>query len=117
RLGLPDDAAADPEVDATLRDRERTDRQCEVEVAVRMDAPQRSHRRAAPDGLERGDELERGELRAAGDRAAGQHRLEQLREADVVAELSLDGRDEMRDAGELSLGEKLGPAHAADRRD
>ena len=35
RNGVPDDAAADPEVDAPVCDRERADREREVEVAVR----------------------------------------------------------------------------------
>ena len=98
-------------------DGERADRQREVEVAVRMDASERAHRRAAADRLERGDHVERRDLRAAGDRAARQHGLEQLGERHVLAQLALDGRDEVRDAGELLLGEQLGPAHAARHAD
>ena len=64
-------------------DRERADRERELEVAVRLDPPERAHRRAAADRLERGDQVERRDLRAAGDRAAGQHGVEQLRERHV----------------------------------
>ena len=38
-IGVPDDPAADPEVDPVLRDGEGADRQREVEVAVRADRP------------------------------------------------------------------------------
>ena len=43
----------------------------------------------------------------------GKRRLEQLGEADVLAQRSLDGRDEVLDARELALGHQLGPADAA----
>ena len=78
-----------------------------------MDASERAHRRAAADGLELRDQIERSDLRTAGDRAAGQHRVEQLGERHLVAQLALDRRDEMRHAGELALREQLRPAHGA----
>ena len=42
--------------------------------------PERAHRRAAADRLERGDQVERRDLRRAGHRAAGERRREDLRE-------------------------------------
>ena len=52
RIGVPDDAAADPEVNRAVGDREGADRQREVEVAVPVDPSDRAHRRAATDRLE-----------------------------------------------------------------
>src|SRR5204863_50541 len=49
RVGVPDDAAPDPEVDAPIGDREGADRQPQLEVAVRVDPAERCHRRAATD--------------------------------------------------------------------
>ena len=112
-LGVPDDPAADPQVDPPLRDREGADRQCEVEVAVRVDAPDRAHRGAATDGLERRDVVDRRDLRRAGHRPAGERRLEQLGQPDVLAQPPLDGRDQVDDPGELLLGHQLRPAHGA----
>ena len=57
--------------------------------------------------------VERRDLRRPGHRAAGEGRLEQLRQADVLAQPSLDRRDEVHDARELVLGHQLGPADAA----
>ena len=113
RLRVPDDAAADPEMDPVLGDRERPDRQRQVEVAVAADDAERAHRRAAADGLERGDQVERGDLRRAGDGAAGERRRQQLGEPDLLPQRSLDGRDEVGDAGELALDHQLRPAHGA----
>ena len=98
---------------SAFRDREGADREREVEVAVRMDAAERAHRGAAADRLERRDQVERRDLRAAGHRAAGEHRVEQLGQRHLRAQPALDGRDEMRDAGQLALGEQLGPVDAA----
>ena len=78
-LRVPDDAAADPEVDPALGDGERADRQREVEVAVAADDAERSHRGATADRLERGDQVERGDLRRAGDRAAREGRVRAAR--------------------------------------
>ena len=55
-------------------DRERADREREVEVAVRRDGAERAHRRAAPDRLEPCDVVDGGDLRRAGDRAARERR-------------------------------------------
>ncbi len=79
--------------------------------------PERAHRGAAADRLERRDQVERGDLRAAGDRAAGQHGGEQLGQRHVRAQLALDRGDEMRDPGELPLRQQLRPVHAARRAD
>ncbi len=72
---------------------------------------ERAHRRAAPDRLEPLDVLHRRELRRAGDRASRERRIEDLGEADTGAQAPFDGRDEMRDAGELVLRHQLRPAH------
>src|SRR5262249_49328819 len=109
---VPDDAAAYPEVDLPVHDREGADREREVEVAVRVDAAERTHRRAATDRLERRDELERAALRTAGDGAARKHGFEQLAQANLGPQLALDRRDEMCDAGELALDEQLRPVDA-----
>src|SRR5439155_22675899 len=69
------------------------------------------------DRLELRDELRRGDFRTARHGASGQDGAEQLRQRDVLAQLRLDRRDEMRDAGELALVEQLRPAHAAGDRD
>src|SRR5581483_9642086 len=66
--------------------------------------------RAAADRLERGDQVERSDLRRTGDRAARKRRGEDLREGGAVAQPAFDRRDEVRDAGELALDEELGPA-------
>ena len=52
-----------------------------------MDDADRAHRGAAADRLELGDEVDRGDLRRAGDRAAGKRRLEDLRQPDSVPQL------------------------------
>ena len=52
RIGVPDDAAADPEMNRALGDREGPDREREVEVTVPVDPAERAHRRAATDRLE-----------------------------------------------------------------
>ena len=85
-LRVPDDPAADPEVDPVAGDREGADRQREVEVAVRADGAERAHRRATADGLERGDEVDGGDLRRARDGAAGERGGEDLRERRVRRE-------------------------------
>ena len=59
RIGVPDDAASDPEMDRVVGDGEGANRECQVDVAVRVDAPERAHRRAATDRLECGDHAER----------------------------------------------------------
>src|SRR5207245_2770291 len=56
-IGVPDDAAADPEVDAPFGDRERADRQREVEVAVRPDRAEGAHRGSPADRLQPGHAL------------------------------------------------------------
>ncbi len=48
---------------------------------------------------------------APGDRAAGEGRVEDLRQPDAVAQRPLDGRDHVLDAGELARRHQLGPAH------
>ena len=64
-VGVPDDAAADPEVDPALGDRKRPDRERELEVAVRaQETPSAPIEAPAPDRLERGDQVDRGDLRA-----------------------------------------------------
>jgi hypothetical protein len=108
-----DTAAADPQVDRTVRDRERPDRERQVEVAVRVHPPERAHRRPASDRLECPDQLERARLGAAGDGAAGEDGVEQLGERHAGTQLALDSGDEVRDARELSVGEELGPPHRA----
>ena len=82
-IRIPDDAPADPEVDAPLRDRERADRQREIEVTVAVDATERTHRRAATDRLDLGDQVDRRDLRSARDRPAGERRAEELRQPDA----------------------------------
>jgi hypothetical protein len=100
-------------VNPVLGDRERPDRQREVEVAVAADDAERSHRRAAADRLERGDQVERGDLGRAGDRAAREGGREKLGQPDIRPQRPLDRGDEMRDAGELALGHQLRPVHRA----
>ena len=103
RIGVPDDPAADPEVDPVLGDRERPDRQREVEVAVRVHAADGAHRGAAADRLESGDVVDRGDLRRAGDRAARERRLEQLGQPDPLPERPLDRGDQVLHARQLVL--------------
>ena len=112
-LRVPDDPAADPEMDPAPGDGERANRQREVEVSVRVDASERPHRRAATDRLERRDVVESRDLRRAGHGAAGEHGVDQLCEADVLPQMTLDRRDEVDDAGERTLRHQLGPAHTA----
>ena len=100
---------------APVGDRERPDRQRELEVAVAVHAPERAHRRAATDRLERRDRVDRGDLRRAGDRAAGEGRLEQVGEPDAGAQASLDERDHVLDARERLRGHQLRPPHASRR--
>ena len=102
--------AADPEVDPPLGDGEGADRERELEVAVRPDPAERAHRRAAADGLERRDLVDRRDLRRARDRAARERRLEQLGQRDAVAKRPLDRRDEVAHAGEPVRRRQLGPA-------
>ena len=94
-------------------DRERADRERELEVAVAPDASERAHRGAAADRLELRDQVDRRDLRRTGDRAARERRREQLREPDVLAQRSLDRRDEVLDAREPPRRHQLGPADAA----
>jgi hypothetical protein len=101
------------EVDRVLRDGERPDRERELEVAVAVDAPERPHRRAAPDGLELRDQVDRRDLRGTRDRAARKRRMEQRRQADTRSQGSLDPRDEMLDPRERPRRHQLGPPHAA----
>ena len=103
-------------MNGAVRDRKRANRQGEIEVSVRIDEAERAHRRAAADRFERSDQIERGDLRTAGDGAAGKHSAEQVGQRDARSQLALDGRDEMRDTGELPLREELGPVHAAGSR-
>ena len=69
-IGVPDDAAADPEMDRAVGDANVRIVSARSRSPFGVDAAERAHRRAAADGLERGDQVERGDLRAAGDRAA-----------------------------------------------
>ena len=94
-------------------DREGADRQRELEVAVAAHDAERAHRGAAADGLELGDQVDGGDLRRARDRASREGRREQLGQPDVLAQRPFDGRDEVRDAGELALDHQLRPAHRA----
>ena len=57
--------------------------------------------------------VDRRDLRRAGHRPAGERRLEQLGQPDVLAQPPLDGRDHVDDPGELLLGHQLRPAHGA----
>ena len=77
------------------------------------DASERAHRRAAADRLEARDLVDRGDLRRAGDRAAGERRVQDLGEPGVRPQTPLDRRDEVRDAGELALAHQLRPADGA----
>ena len=95
-------------------DGEGADRQRQLEVAVRLDRPERAHRRAAADGLEPRDVVDRGDLRRARDRAARERRAQDLGEADAGPQPAFDGRDEMRHARELALRHQLGPADRPD---
>ena len=113
RVGVPDDPAADPEVDPSLGDREGADRQRQLEVAVAAHDAQSAHRGAAADGLELGDQVDGGDLGRSRDRASREGRREQLGQADVLAQRSFDGRHEVRDAGELALDHQLRPPHRA----
>ena len=116
-LGVPDDAAADPEMDPLLGDRERADRQRELEVAVR-----RGPCRARP-STRRG---RRARARRSGRRAAifgapvteppGNVAASSSARPTSLAQRSLDRRDEVRDAGELALDHQLRPAHASPAR-
>ena len=54
--------------------------------------------------------VDRGDLRRAGDGAAREHRPQELGEPDARPEPALDGRDHVRDAGQLALGHQVGPA-------
>ena len=84
-VGVPHDAAADPEVDLAARDRERADREPQGEVAVGVDAADRPHRGAPADGLEPGDVLDRRQLRCARDRPAGERRARGARRVPTPA--------------------------------
>ena len=110
-IGVPDDAAADPEMDAPVGDREGADRERQLEVAVAVHPPERTHRRAASDGLERRDQVDRGDLRRTRHRAAGERRREQLRQPDPGPQRALDGRDHVLDAGQ-SAASPSAPASA-----
>ena len=59
---------------ATVSDGERPDRQRQVEIAVRVDPPERTHRCAPADRLERGDLVDRRDLRRTRDRATRERR-------------------------------------------
>src|SRR5205823_11304716 len=86
RSRVPDDPAADPEVDAPVRDGKGPDREREVEVAVRTDAPEGAHRRTPADRLELRDPVDRRNLRRPGDRTAREGRLEQLGQRRIQAQ-------------------------------
>jgi hypothetical protein len=100
RIEVPDDAAADPEVNdrraiANVRMvRARSKSRCRR-------PPERTHARRA-DGLELGDEIDGRDLRSPGHRPAGKRRLEDLGEPDAVAQRACDRRDHVLDAGKLS---------------
>ena len=105
-----------PRDGSPLRDRERPDRQRQVEVAVRIDPADRSHRRAAPDRLERCDVVDGGDLGRTRDRSAreGRPRISarptpgRRRPSTVVTHV--------RDARELALFEQLRPANGSRAR-
>ena len=82
-----------------------------------LDRPERAHRRAAPDGLEPGDVVDRRDLRRTGDRAAREGRAQDLGQPDAGTQAALDRRDEMRHTGELALDHQLRPANRPDPAD
>ena len=86
RVGVPHDPAADPQVQAAVGDRERADREAEVEVAVGVHDAERAHRRAPADRLDPGDVVDGRELGRPGDRAAGEGRPQQLGQPDARAQ-------------------------------
>jgi hypothetical protein len=104
-------------VRAAFRDRERADRERQLEVAVRLKRPERTHRRAAADGLQPRNVIECRDLRRAGDRPAGKRRPQDVGQRRVGAHAAFDGRHEMRDARELVLRHQLRPANRADLGD
>ncbi len=112
-IRVPHDPSTHPEVDATIRDRERADGEREVEVAVPVHASERTHRGTATDRLELCDEIHRRDLRRARDRSPWEHRPEQLRKPHVVSKRSLDDRDHVLDSSELARDHELGPMHGS----
>ena len=56
--------AADPQVDAPVRDRKRPNRQRQLEIAVSAHPPDGAHRGTPADRLELGDQIDRGILGA-----------------------------------------------------
>ena len=83
---------------------ERADRERELEVAVAVDAAQSAHRGAAPDRLERRNEVDRRDLRGARDRAAGKSASSSSARPTSGRSVALDRRDEMLDARERLRG-------------
>ena len=79
-----------------------------------LDRPERAHRRAAADRLEPRDVVERGDLRRAGDRAAGERRAQDLGERRVrraaAPRRSRRGASRRRArAGAISSGQRTEP--------
>ena len=111
-LGVGDDAAADAQIRAPSRDRERADRDRELgAAAVAVDPPDRAAVHTAADGFEVFDRLHDPRLRRAGDRRGRERRAHEIGEIDPGAQPAGDGAHEVEQAGVGLDREQLRHAH------